>query len=212
MTVQQILDEARNNLNALSDDLWSDTELLLKLYRVGLKMARKTLCIEDSGTTSTVAGTSEYAKPTNALEIWRLTYAGNKLQYIDYRHYDTINPSNTTSSGTPAYYLYYEDTIILYPTPAAVGTLKYWYYKEPSTPAIGSTWDLPSVFHDVAVDGLTFEMCPKDLGNPLTTFYGQKFMDGMRDMEAFMRRRKRADRMAIVKVEEDTLFSDFGTI
>lgn len=213
MTVTEILNEARNNLNALNDTLWSDTELYLKLYRVMLKVARRTRCIEGSDSQSTVIAQAAYTPSAAAIETWRVTYEGAKLQFIDRRQYDAMNPNSTTNSGTPAYYLAYGGTVTLYPTPAAVGTLILYAYKIPSAVPTGSTTlEVPVEFHDVLVDGLTSEMCPKDLGHPLTSYWAGKYADGIEDMKATIRRQRRGDRFAVVKTEEDCLNNDFGVI
>lgn len=208
----QILEDARNNLNALVDTLWSDDELLQSLYRVMLKVARRTRCIEEVSTTTTVAGTDEYAFPTRCMEVVRVTYDGSKLQKIDRREYDSINPSSVSSSGRPSYYLVEDDEIILYPNPDSAVTLKYWTINEPAVPTTTSTLEIPTRYHDVLVDGLTAEMCPKDLGHPLTTFWTGKFNSGIEEIAAHVKQSKRSDRFSIVKTEEEMLTGDFGII
>lgn len=212
MTVSQILEDARNNLNAVSDSFWSDNELLYKLYRVMLKVARETRCIENIYTTTTTASTAEYTKPTRSIEIWRVTYNGTKLQLIDHRQYDSINPNSASSSGTPGYYFYFDDTLTLYPTPGSAVTLKIWSYDEPSVPGLSSTLEIPTQYHDVLVDGLTSEMCPKDLGHPLTIYWAKKYSEGIREILAHRKRSKRGDRMAIVKLEENNVTGEFGIV
>jgi hypothetical protein len=208
----QVVEGARNNLNALADTLWTDTELYYTLYRVMLRLARETNCIQTKSTASTVAGTEDYTVPARTIEVIRVTYEGAKLQFIDLRQYDSMNPNSTTSSGRPAYYLVFGDTVTLYPTPSDVGTIKYWVVEEPAVPTSGSTLLTPSAYHDVLVDGLTFEMCPKDLGHPLTLFWKDKFESGITRVLTHMKRKKRGDRMAVVKVEESGLSTDFGIL
>lgn len=213
MTAQEILDAARDNMNAAGDTNWADTNLLNSLYRVMLYVARKTKCIETSATATSTSGTSDYTKPTRAIEITRVTYNGAKLQLIDLRQYDSINPNSATSSGTPAYYLYYNDTVTLYPTPSdSSSTIKYWFIQEPAVPTAAATPAIPTVYHDVLVSGLTAEMCPKDLGHPLTAYWRDKYLAGVADIEAHMKRKKRGDRLAVVKSESDMLMNDFGII
>lgn len=213
MTTTEVLEAARNNLNSLTDTLWSDTELLGCMYRAMLKMARKTNAIESTATQSTVAGTSTYAIPTGAIEVWRVTYNGKKLQSITWREYDAMNPNSTTSSGSPTFYIHDGDSLILYPTPDAAQTLKVWSYNEPTQPTAASyTIPIPTRYHDVLVDGVTAEMCPKDLGHPLTAFYTSKFEKGIEDTKAHVKRRRRGDRMAVVQSEEQSLVTDRGVI
>lgn len=216
MTVTQILDAARNNLNATADTLWSDSELVNDLYLIQLQLARRTLCIENTSTDTSVASTASYTKPTRAIEIWRITFDGNKIQKLNQREVDelTFNVS-TAPTGTPRYYSEYNEQITLYPTPdsgAASKTIKYFTYDEPSVTTSSSTLEVPTAFHDVLVMGLTYHMCPKDLGHPLTLFWRDKWFNGMSEIEKEMRRRRRADRMAIVMSEENMLTTNFGSI
>lgn len=213
MTVTQIVEESRNNLNALTDTLWSDNELYLKLYRVMLKVARKTRCIAAQPSANTVAATADYTMATTVHEITRVTYAGAKLQVIDQRQMDAMNPNSTTSSGTPAYYLVRGRTVTLYPTPSAVGAYIIYSYDIPSAvPTASTTLEIPIAFHDVLIDGLTAEMCPKDLGHPLTSYWAMKFQDSVEQMNSQIRKNRRGDRFAVVKTEEDCLNNDFGII
>lgn len=211
MTTVQVLESARNNLNSLTDTLWSDAELLLCMYRAALKLTRRTKCLELSDTQNTVASTADYTLPTQAIDVWRVTYNGKKLQAITLREYDAMNPNATTSSGSPTFYLLYGTTITLYPTPDAVKVLKIWSYNEPILPTATSyTITIPTRYQDVLVDGTTAEMCPKDLGHPLTSFFVNKFEKGIQEVEAHVRKRRRGDRMAVVQTEEQSLVTDRG--
>lgn len=212
MTNSQILTAARNNLNAVSDTLWSDTELLLTLWRVGMELARDTRCMEQSFTTVTVTGTSLYTAPPNATEVWRVTYNGAKLYEMDYREFDSINPNSTASTGTPGYYINYSDRIQLYPAPDAANTLKVWTYEYPESPTASGTITIPAQYHDVLVAGLTYEMAPKDLGHPLTVYWRDKWESAKQRVVAHMARKKRADKFAVVKTEEQMLSNDLGVI
>lgn len=214
MTPTQILDAAKNNLNAASDSLWSDGELLTHLYLCQEELAQDTRCIENTATSNIVAGTADYTYPTRAMEIWRITYNGAKLQKLDHRQFDAINPNNLLASGTPYYYLDFDDTITLYPTPSASVTdgLKFFFYAEPDVTVSGSTLEVPTRYHFALVDGVTARMCPKDLGNPETMYWAQKWETAKVKVRSHIRTRRRSDRFAIVKTEEMSLNSDFGVI
>ena len=213
MTVTQVLTAAKNNLNAESDTLWSESELLISLYLVCLEMARETNCIESTSTSITsTASTATYTKPTRALDIFRVTYSGTKLQQIDLREMDAMF-TNSSASGTPVFYSFFNDTITLYPTPSASSdTIKVWSYNEPATISISSTIEIPSIYHDILVDGLTHRMCPKDLGHPLTTFWGARWNIGLQKMVTDLKKRKRGDRFAVVKAEENLITSQQGMV
>ena len=213
MTVTQILDEARNNLNAANDTLWADTELYVKLYKVMLRVSRKTRCIAATETQNTVAATATYTAPTTAFEIWRVTYENAKLQQIDRRQLDALTPNGSTSSGTPSFYLLEGTTLTLYPTPSAVGALKVFSFDIPSAvPTGATTLAVPAAYHDVLCNGLTAEMCPKDLGHPLTSYWQSRFEQGLSEMDALQRLNKRRDRFAVVKLEEESVSTEMGLI
>ena len=186
------------------------------LYLIQLQFCRKTLCIENTSTDTSVLSQSDYTRPTRALHIWRVTFDGTKLQKIDQRELDELNfNTTTTQTGTPVYYSEYNSLISLYPTPdsgAASKTIKYYTYDEPETVTSGSTLEVPTCFHDILVTGLTYHMCPKDLGHPLTVFWKDKWFTGIEEAEREIRKRRRSDRMAVVKTEEQSLTTNFGII
>lgn len=215
MTIAEVLSAARENHNAVGSTFWSDDSLYSRLFQVMLKVARQTRCIEGTDTQNTASGTADYTAPSAAFEISRVTYNGAKLQYIDLREYDSMNPSGTSSTGTPAYWLLYNGTITLYPTPDAIQTLKVWSFNFPTSVPTSAT-TLTSVFpahgHDVLVTGLSWLMCPKDLGHPLTAMWKKQFADEVSEYEAQLKRKRRGDRFAVVKTEENFNRTDFGII
>jgi hypothetical protein len=212
MTNAQIIAAARNNLNATADTLWSDSELLLVLWRVGMDLARETNCMSQSFTTATVTGTSLYTAPPNAIEIVRVTYNGSKLSPLDYREYDSITPTATTSSGTPAYYIEHNGMLQLYPCPDDAQAVKILDKEFPDSPSTSGTITIPAKYHDVLVAGVTYEMAPKDLGHPLTLYWEKKWLDGVAKVKSKEKLAKRGDRFARVKTEEQMVTNEQGVI
>jgi hypothetical protein len=212
MTPSEIIEVARNNLNAVTDTLWSDAELLKHLDNCQRELARKTRCIENVATDTSVASQSDYTWPTRAIDILRITFDGTKLQRISFDEYDQLGAN---LSGTPAYYMLFNDTVTLVPTPdsgAASKTIKFYVYSEPSTTTLASTLEVPTIYHDVLCHGVTYHMCPKDLGHPLVTFWRDKWFTGLAEVEHHVKLRKRADGFSVVVREEDALTSNFGVI
>lgn len=216
MTPQQILDASRNNLNATNDTLWSDTELLIDLYLVELELARKTLCIENTSTDTTVASQTDYTRPARAIEIWRVMFDGNKLQKISKRELDQLNfNTSVTVTGLPRFYSEFNELISLYPTPdagSASKTIQYFTYDEPTVPTASSTLEVPTAYHDVLVAGLTKRMCPKDLGNPQTILWADEWARGVQETKQEIRKRRRSDKFSVVATEEQNLTTNFGII
>ena len=214
MTPSQIIESARNNLNAINDTLWSEAELLVNLYQVQLHLARRTQCIETRYSTTSVASQSEYSKPTNAIEVWRVTYAGAKLQKISFRELDILSPNDTsTSTGTPSYYWYYDQVLGLHPTPSTTGdTIQVYSFDEPSIPTISSTLEVPTQYHDVLVCGLTYEMVAKEVGHPNTIYWQNRWLSGVAEVEAHVQKKRRSDRFSVVATEENALSTNLGII
>jgi len=212
MTPAQILTAARNNLNSLNDTFWSDSELYSSLYRAELRLARRAQTIDNVYTTTSVSGTAQYIKPTRAIEIWKVKYDGRPLQPITQREYDAMNPNSASSSGTPAYFMFYDEAFYLYPTPNDTKTIEVFTYDEPNEITATSTLETPSVYHDILVDGLTFFMCPKDLGHPTTLLWKDAWEKGLAEAESYSRKRKKGTKFGVVACEETLNTSEWGII
>lgn len=215
MTPAEVIEAARNRLNALTDTLWSENELLQEIFLCEQELAQKANCIAaTNSSTVSVASQSDYTIPTAALEVWRVEYDGVKLQKIDRRENDRLNFNQSTQlSGTPIYWIDNGTTVTLVPTPTdAADVIKFYYHSQPTEAAITGTLTTPAMYHHVLVDGLTYKMCPKDLGHPLTLFWEKRWMQGIAWTEQHIKRRKRGDRFAVVKREEDQLTTEIGLI
>lgn len=212
MTSQTIIDAARQNLSAVNDTFWSDTELLQKLYQAELQLSRQTNCIEGSHSDTSVAATATYSVPSLSREVTRVTFNGSKLQFITQRQADEINfNSSTSQSGTPRYYSLYASTMTFYPTPdVSALAIIIFSFDIPNVPTASSTPDTPIPYHDTLVTGLTYLMTPKDLGHPLTLFWREKWASDIQEVRESIRRKKVGDRLNIVQTEENALSTNFG--
>lgn len=206
MTPTQILTSAKQRYNAVGDSFWSDDELLGLLYDACLDMTRESLSIERTYSTSTVASQQEYAYPTDTISIKRITYEGRKLTQINMREDDRITGLNqsTTSTGTPAFYFIWNETISLRPIPSAVGTLKIYSYNEPAVLTISSTLEIPTQFHMDTVNYIVSEMASKDMNFKKAEYYAAKWEKAKLNAKKFARKQKRGDAMAHVMAEENT--------
>jgi len=215
VTPSTIVTYARQKLNALSDSLWSDTEIIENyLYECCMEFSREVKCIENTLTTTTVASTQEYALPSRYLDVLRVTYNGTKLQPISLREYDELTWPNTSTatSGTPVYYYYFSETIGLYPVPDSAVTLKIWLIQGHDTVATASTLEIPIQYHHMLVDGVVAKMCMKEIGDPRAAFYAQKWAENIEKAKAQWRKHKRGDKFAIVQTEELSANTIFGSI
>jgi len=174
MTPIEIETSARNQYNAVGDPNWSSTEIYNLIYAACLEMARDcNLVIERVYTTSTVVGTQEYAFPTNALSIKRVTYNGKKLMPYTFRDDDTITLTNeaSTDQGEPTYYYSWNSSIFLRPLPDTVRTLKIYTINEPQAVVSTSTLEVPTFTHMNIVDFVVSQMASKDLNFNTANYY-----------------------------------------
>lgn len=165
MTPQQVITVARQRYNAVSDDFWSDQELYDVIYQGCLEMANESLTIERTFTMTSVSGQQEYAFPTNAIALKRVTYNGKKLHPCDFRDDDTLTVVNqiVTSTGTPHFYEMWNNVMYLRSVPDTDGlTIKAWAYVEPQLVTVSSVLELPGRYHLMLVNLLLSEMSAKN--------------------------------------------------
>lgn len=214
MTPSAIEEAARRRYNSVGDSFWSSEEILELLYDACLELAQETLCIERTYSTNTVAGTQEYAFPTNTIAIKRVTYNGQKLKFIDMREDDAVTglDMSTTSQGTPQYYFVWNETISLRPIPNEAATLKIWTFNEPSSLTTTSTLEIPSLFHMKLVSYILTEMAAKDSNAVAARFYAEKWEKAKLDVKRWMQKRKRRDSFAVVKDDEQLVEAYLGFV
>jgi len=211
MTPAQIETIARRMLNAEGSNFWSQQEIIEDyLYMAALEMAQESMCIENRYTTTSVASQQEYATPSRMIAIKRVEYDGQKLMPIDFQKLDSIDlNTNTTVTGTPQYYYYFDDSFGLYPVPSSAGdTIKIYSYDEPDRPTSTSALEIPTQYHGKLVLGVAYYMSLKELGHPhVSRFEFQWNHPG--NPNSAINQVKRAvkmrnkDNFAVVKREED---------
>lgn len=171
MTPAQIETAARRMLNAEGSQFWSQAEIIENyLYFCVQELAGEIECIENRYTTTSVASQTEYAIPTRMVRIKRVEYDSQKLQPITFQQLDSIDlNTNTTVTGTPQYYYFWDDVIGLYPAPDTAGTtIKIYSIDDPSPTTSTSSLEIPTQFHGYLVIGVAYQMSLKELGHPHT--------------------------------------------
>jgi hypothetical protein len=200
MTPQEINTAARQRYNAVGDTFWSDDEVYALIYQASLELALEGFLIEQVFSSTTTASQQEYSYPTNAVAIKRITYNGLRLSRIDFRQDDLLTTFNqaTTSTGTPQYYVDYNQTIYLRPIPDAAQTLKVWAYVEPQEVTSSSTLEIPSEWHMSIVNFILREMSAKNKNYEGANFYGGLWERDKKRAIEFGQRKKRGDSFAVV--------------
>jgi hypothetical protein len=206
MTPTQLLTAVRQEYNAVNETFWSDSELLGLVWAACLEIATETLCIERIYTTTTIADTQEYAYPTNVIALKRVSYDGVKLAVIDHRRADalTLNNTTTTITGSPDYYTEWNGSVALFPAPNDAKELKLYTYNEPAEITIGSTLEVPSVFHGRLKNPVLSKMYAKDKDFNSATYYQNLWIEDKKEIKRWVRKRKRGDSFQTV-IDEESL-------
>jgi hypothetical protein len=214
MTPSEIETAARRMLNAAGSSFWSSDEIIGDyLYMAAMEMASETFCIENRYSTTSVSSQEEYAKPTRSLAIKRVTYDGEKLKPISAQQRDSIDlNTNTTITGTPQYYDWFDESIILFPAPdSSSKTIKIWSYDEPSRPTSTSTLEIPTRFHGYLVIGTAYYMSLKELGHPHVSRFEVQWAMSIDKVRKSVRLRNK-DNFHTVLHEEDQPSTNLGMI
>lgn len=216
MTPAQVETAARNRYNASTDNFFSQSEIFDLIYQAEQVLAVETDCIEGvDSSTSTVIGTQAYAFPTNFAAVTRVEWNGRRLVKIDMKEDDLVTAlaANTTVTGDPTYYFIWNKTIYLREIPGSVQTLKVFGYKEPTaltTSPLSSTLSVPSWHHTKLVNFVTAHIAGKDKDWDGYNTYMERWDQDVERARVFEKRRKRGDRMAYVKSEEQIGYTEFG--
>lgn len=214
MTPLEIEEYSRNQYNAISDTFWSSDEIMTYIYDASMQLAREAFIIEANSSQSTVISQQEYAFPTYAMAIKRITYNGQKLKPIDFRDDDslTLSLSTSTAVGTPLYYFVWNETLFLRPIPDAIGTLIIRTYNEPTPVTSSSTLEVPTRYHLDMGNLVLSKMAAKDSNINMATYYMNLWQANLLKARKLWRREKRGDAFTIVKDENTHPFTIIGTI
>jgi hypothetical protein len=204
MTPQEIIDAARRGYNASSSDpFFSDQQLLEWIYQACMELAKEGFLIEKVATTTTTSGTQEYAFPTNAFAIKKLTYDGEPLEHMSFREDDLLTggDQDSTTTGDPLGYVTFAQVIYLRPLPdSSTATLKIWSYNHPSgVPTVTSTLDIPDEWHIHLTNFLLREMSAKNKNYEGARYYGALWAKTVQDAIEFGKKKQRGSNFRIVQ-------------
>lgn len=212
MTLTEMLTACQNQYNAISDNFFTESELLTYVWRCSNVLARRAFVIERTYSTVSVSGTQEYAYPSTTIAIKRVTYDGAKMSLITFREDDLLSLTNsaTTTTGTSRYYTIFNYIMALRPIPdtSALVIKVYSYNLAQQLTSINSTLEIPAQYHDGMIDGVVAQMCRKDQNFTGAATYQQLFEQFVLEVEKMERKRKKSDAFATVQNEE-TLISGF---
>jgi hypothetical protein len=217
MTPAQVETYARDRYNAASSTFWSQDVIFKLIYQAELELATECLVIEGEPDTSisTVANTVSYSFPSLCIGIKRVLYDGNKLRPIDFREYDALNlsPSSTAPTGSPQYYAVWNSKLYLYPTPDAAETVTVYPYQEPTLLTTQSTsLSTPVRVHMKLVDYVVAAMAEKDGNYQMADRYRALWEKTKGLEKRLIAKRKRTDGYALVKTEENLPNTMLGVV
>lgn len=215
MTPTTLAEYARQQYNSVGDDFFSDTELYRHIWSAQNELAREALLIEQTYSTTGVVSQQEYDYPTNTIAIKRITYNGLKLEPITFREDDafTNGSAATTQTGTPLFYMVFNEVIYLRPIPDTAYTLKIFSFNEASEiTSASSTIDVPTFFHQQIADYLLWRMAAKDQNYTAAQYYEQRWADNVKKAKIWKKKRLRADGFSNVQDVYTLPTSYFGVM
>ncbi len=219
MTPSEVETQARRRYNSVSDtSFYPQADVFQWIWEAEQELAVRTRCIEGRDTTSltTTASTQAYSVPATFFEVLRVEVDGTKLQKIDFREDDalTIGGANTTSTGTPNYYFIWNRTLYLRPIPDT-SSLEIKLYGPKNATALttaSTTLTTPAQYHHRLIPYVVAQMALKDENFDVHEAQLVAWERNVEQTEKDEKRRKRADRFAIVKPEELMDQSPFGGV
>lgn len=136
MTLDDLKDAFRNYADDTEEPyLWSDDEIELYLNEAEAEAAtRGKLLPGVGGTVGTItvtAPTALYTLNSSIIEVTRATFDSKPLKRTDKIKLDSENEDWELDTGTPTHYIITGQTIQLYPSPEASGTVSLDYYRIP---------------------------------------------------------------------------------
>lgn len=183
ITQAEALASIRSRLDEPSSVYWTDADLRRWINEIARDMARRTECLRDTYSQAAVAGTYAYTPAftsvTQPYRIYRVEFipTGQTDVYpLEYRDRNTADEvwglAQQQTQGIPAIWTSWGAppalTLQVFPSPAAAGTLKLYYYGLPTILAVDSTADqavavdIVDGWEDVLVDGVEYKAKRRD--------------------------------------------------
>jgi hypothetical protein len=198
-----VLNIVRYQVYESTASFWSDAEIYAHMWDAEMQLAKLLKCTETSTTMTAATGTREYARPTTAIGVSRVTYNTVKLKKIDQTDVDYLEGTGYGFSGTagnPVAYYEYGSNIGFSPIPTATDEIRVWHYQRPATITTSSsafTID-PDLATPIA-DYCLHRAFAKDDNMQQASFYLDRWERGKREALAEWKRKRGNDRYSCVK-------------
>lgn len=172
MTPSQLEDYARQQYNAVSDNFFSESEILAHVFNAQMRLAIEAKCIKKVFTATSVNGQQEYTAPSTLLGIFRASYDNERVQVVQLDELLRMTEGITISSGFTDYIAHWGDRFYLGPIPSEDGKIiKIWAFCEPQKVTANSLLEVPTRHQFKIVNYLLGMMALKDNNNQLAQFY-----------------------------------------
>ncbi len=211
MSPSELEEYARQQYNSVGDSFFTQAELFRHIFNAQMELSREAKCIRGVYTTTTTSGTQEYAFPSNAFSIKRVTYDGLVLRPIVFREDDVLTLSNsvTTTTGTPSYYFIWGRSIFLRDIPdSSVAVLKIYSYDKPRTVSAVTTLEVSEEYHHDIADYLLYRKALKDKDAATAAAYKANWDAAKKNAKAAERLKLRGDMFFAVQ-DVETLSESF---
>lgn len=202
MTPQDINQAVRERYNAVGDTFFNDNLVYDAIYQAQMIMAQECFVIENIYSTTSVAGTRNYAFPTSTMTIRRVEYDGEKVipASID----KDPKTSTTEVSGDPRLYAIWNNEIVFFPTPSATGdTILIYTYNEPQQVTSNSVLDVPSRYHPDMIDFVLSIFYAKDGNLQMSSFHRNLWESSLARIKRTRAKEKTSDELVVVADYED---------
>lgn len=216
MTPSEVETAARYRYGASTDTFFSQAEIFELIYQAEMVLATRAHCIQALDTsTTTVSGTQSYAFPTNFISVKRVTWNGRWLKKINFNEDDVLTSLSaaTTATGEPSFYYIWNNYIYLREIPNAAQTLAIIGFKQPtalSTSPISTSLSVPARYHTGLIDFVVAHMALKDKEFTIYQMLMDRWDLVVKEAERYEEKRKRADSLNYVRLEEQMPTTDFG--
>lgn len=147
------------DLDDVNQNYFKNPELLMWINQAQTDIARRGECLLEFGSCNCVASVANYPLPSDVIRVHEITFSPNdptQIYPLMYKGRQEMNGvwwiNQTTSATYPLFYTTWQQPpmimIQLYPVPAQVGRLDFWYYRLPLQVAVGDYLDLPDGYED----------------------------------------------------------------
>lgn len=168
MSVATALQSVRYQVYETTASFWSDDEIRSYLWQAECDLASEVQCVEIKTTLTAATSTQEYSFASSIETVRRVTYDGERLKLVDLRTLDAIDDDATSGgvqTGDPThYYLFGDNTLGLWPVPAASGSIVEVRGNGMPTEIASSTtqFTVPGLFHRDLIDYALYRCYLKD--------------------------------------------------